>query len=444
MASRILYSIRGYLPAGSLRARMAKGTFWLMCGTFATQALGLVSGIICARVLSKDGFGQLNLLRSTVLMLGVLAGTGLGIIGTKYAAEFRESDPEHAGKLLGLLFAVALVTGIIVTLASIALAPPIATRAMKAPGLIGPLRIASLLLLLNTLNGVQMGTICGFESFRSIFWLNLLDGIMLMAFIPSGALVAGVAGAIAGNVLAASIGILVKYHAIRAEFRRAKIVLRIGYAAEGFAEIARTVLPIMLLGVAFYPFEWLAKLSLAKRSDGFAQLGLFAAAYSMGAIASTIPSQLVSTVQPFLGNLLGKGEMRSFRRLAVSSIFLSGGAALIIAITLGAFSKYLMRVYGANFVSAWRVLVIMSFANVLYAFAIPYYKILIAYNKVWTQTIITFFSGATLIGFAYLLGDRGATGLALCYLGAYAAMFILQTGVIYRAISQIRIAESAQ
>jgi O-antigen/teichoic acid export membrane protein len=429
--------IKKHLPAGSLRARMVKGTFWFFCGSIALQVSGMLSGIFCARILGQIGFGELNLLRSTVLMFGVLAGTGLGVLAVKYVSEFRDTKPEHAGRLLGLLFTVSIVTGIAATMACLILASPLACWAMKSATLTNSLRLGSILLLLNTLNGVQMGAICGFESFRTIFRINLLDGILNLTFIPSGAYLFGVAGAIGGSVLATAAGLPIKHLAMRKDCQRMNVMVSFKWKAEYLSELLKTMLPIMVLGIAFYPFEWIAKLFLVRQSGGFAQLGLFAAANSFGAIVSSIPSQLIFTVQPLLGNLLGKRETRSFRRLALFSVLLSGGVALLVALSLSVFSKYVMRAYGANFTDARGVLVIISFANVFFALVIPYHKILIAYNRIWTQAFITALLGLSLVVATSLLRHRGAQGLALSYLTAYLFMFIAQTGIIYKIIKPV-------
>lgn len=437
LITRVQELISTHLPAGSLRARMAKGTFWFLCGSMAMQATGMVSGIFCARILGKVGFGELNLLRSTVLMFGVLAGTGLGVLAVKYVSEFRDTEPEHAGRLLGLLFKVSLATGITATFAFLILASPLASWAMKSSALENSLRLGSILLLLNVLNGVQMGAICGLESFRTVFKINMLESLLNLTLIPVGAYLLGVMGAIGGSVMAATVMLPIKHLNMRKECQRMNIMVSFERKAGDLSELFKTMLPIMVLGIAFYPFEWLAKLFLVRQPGGYAYLGLFAAANSFGAIVSSIPSQLISTVQPLLGNLLGKREMHSFWRLAILSVLLSGGTALLITLFLSIFSNYIMRVYGKSFADAGEVLIILSFANVFFALLTPYYKIMIAHNRIWIQAFITVLLGLSLITSSYFLVHRGGQGLALSYLVSYAFMFIVQTGIIYKLIKPV-------
>jgi len=117
---------------------MASGTFWFICGSLGVQFAGMITGILCARILGQSGFGKLNLLRSTILMFGVLAGSGLGVVATKYVAEFRDSRPEHAGRLLGLLFQFSIIIGSLALLVCMILASPLALWAMGAIELSNP------------------------------------------------------------------------------------------------------------------------------------------------------------------------------------------------------------------------------------------------------------------------------------------------------------------
>ena len=188
--------IRTYLPPGSLRARIAGGTFWTLVGSVVAQFAGMLGSILSARILGKVGFGELGMIRSTVLLFGVLAGTGLGMAATKYVAEFRTKDPVKTGRMIGLFTNTAIILGGTVALMFAILATPIAKWAMNAPHLAGAMKVGCFLFLLNTINGVQLGTVCGFEAFRTQSLVIVLDGIFNLAFIPIGALFYGVTGAV--------------------------------------------------------------------------------------------------------------------------------------------------------------------------------------------------------------------------------------------------------
>ena len=93
--------------------RLARGTFWMVTGTVISRMLGLVSSIILARILGKVPFGELGTIQSTVGLFAAFAGLGIGITATKYVAEFRESETDRCGRVIGFSLGGALVGGIL-------------------------------------------------------------------------------------------------------------------------------------------------------------------------------------------------------------------------------------------------------------------------------------------------------------------------------------------
>jgi O-antigen/teichoic acid export membrane protein len=167
-----------FFRGNSVRARVARGTFWSLVATVSIQMASLASSILAARILGQTGFGELGMIRSTVLMFGVLAGSGLGLASTKYVAEFRDTYPARAGRLIGLLMNVAFVAGGGATLLCFVLAPSLAGWAMNAPHLMGPLQFGCVILLFNTLSGVQVGAVGGFEAFGVLARIAVMDSVL--------------------------------------------------------------------------------------------------------------------------------------------------------------------------------------------------------------------------------------------------------------------------
>ena len=163
--SSIQKRLQGILPVNSLRERFARGVFWAMAGTATAQALNLLSSILVARLLGKAVFGGLGMILSTVGMFGTLAGLGLGLTGTKYIAEFRASDPERAGRIIGMAGVTAFISGILISGILFGIAPYLAARTLSAPALGLELRISCGMLLFSAMNGNQIGALAGFEAF---------------------------------------------------------------------------------------------------------------------------------------------------------------------------------------------------------------------------------------------------------------------------------------
>ena len=61
--------------------RISKGAFWSFTGTALGKFFVLLTGIVCARILGKEGFGELGIIRSTLGMF-IILGAGVSILRT--------------------------------------------------------------------------------------------------------------------------------------------------------------------------------------------------------------------------------------------------------------------------------------------------------------------------------------------------------------------------
>jgi hypothetical protein len=99
---RLLRPYWDRVEASDIGTRLSRGIFWSMAGSVISRGLMLCATVLVARMLGKTVYGELGMIQSTVGMFGVFAGFGLGLTATKHVAEFRQSDPERAGRIIGL------------------------------------------------------------------------------------------------------------------------------------------------------------------------------------------------------------------------------------------------------------------------------------------------------------------------------------------------------
>ena len=422
------------LSASPLPTRMAHGIFWTVCGSVAIQGAGLLGSILCARILGESSFGEFAIVRSTLLMLGVLAGSGMGVVATKYVAEYRETDRGRAGRMIGLLIRVSAFCGGGIGFSCLLLASPLAVWGMNAEHLSLALRIGCLLPLLYSLSGVQLGVLAGLESFQSVAWLNSLDAILILAFGVGGAWTSGVDGAVLGLVTAATTAFFVKHRTVASQCFRRGMRFSVPTCRTERSEVWRGALPAILLGLVFFPFDWFTRLLLTRQPGGFSELGIFTAAHMWGQMVLFLPAQAVGPTQALFANLLGSGHVASFRRLVAITVVSAAGLAILVAIALSVLSRQIMAAYGASFGEGWRTLVLVALAHVFYASTMPFKSILITLGKIWSQTLHHCILGATLLLSAVLLRHHGASGLALAHVIAWFVMFVCQALVVIGAM----------
>ena len=151
------------VESSDIGVRLVSGSFWSFSGAVVSRLLSLAAFVVIARVLGKEQYGQFGVVQSTISMFAVFAGFGLGQTATKYIAELRTTDPQRAGRIMGLAGLVALLTGVAFAAFLFIFAPWLAKTTLAAPELAPALRIGAFLLLFEAMNGAQVGALAGFE-----------------------------------------------------------------------------------------------------------------------------------------------------------------------------------------------------------------------------------------------------------------------------------------
>ncbi len=417
--------LRSLLYADTLRARLARGAIWSTVGAALAQVLGMAASIATARLLGESGFGEFGMVRSTVLMVGVLGGSGLGTAVTKHLAEQRLSDPARAGRQIGLLEITGIILGGVATLLCVGLAAPLAEAAIHAPQLTVPLRLAAALILLNVWGGIQRGALLGLECFRTVAWLSLADGALNLALVVPAVWRFGLSGGVVGLVAAAFAGTVLKGFVLRRQCSRHGITIRRRGSGRESSILWSFALPGLLVSVSTLPAEWLARLPLTRHSGSFEELGIFAAAYAWGPAVMFLPGQIVAPAIPLMSSLYGANEHRAFRRLARTTVLASLGLGIVAAAILAAFAGPIMGAYGPAFAGHRGVLVVLLAAYAMAA-GTTLNTVFLATGRVWPLALQYGVWGITLAGCGYLLRDRGAMGLSIAYLVSYVALLGLQ------------------
>ena len=153
---------------GSLKTKIIYGIFWNFISALASQGFPLIASIIAARLLGTVGYGQLGMISSTLILFSTFAGLGLGVTATRYIAQYHIIDPKRTGRIMGITNLFGIISGIIMCIILYIMAPWLASKTLAAPGLASILRIASLLLIFNTIVGIQAGSIAGFGAFKDL------------------------------------------------------------------------------------------------------------------------------------------------------------------------------------------------------------------------------------------------------------------------------------
>lgn len=411
------------IEASNVGSRLAHGIFWSMAGSVISRGLMLCATILVARMLGKTVYGELGMIQSTVGMFGVFAGFGLGLTATKHVAEFRQSDPERAGHIIGISGLFAMGTGGLMALGLLIFAPWLAESTINAPHLTGVLRIGALILFINALNGAQTGALAGFEAFKTIAYVNLFIGLISFPILVCGAYFGGLTGAVWALAINLCFNWLLNHIALRKEARRYSIPLTSRNCCRELPILWKFALPATLSGIMVGPANWVCRALLTNQPNGYDEIGILTAALVFQSLLMFISGMLSA---PLLSMISNSGSSIS-NNLATVNILATWIIGAIFAIPLLCFPEMVQMLFGTDFAThSFRVTFsLVTFSEIVVMFSAGMARVLIAKNLLWWG----FFSNAlwaiTLIGSSMFLVCWGAQGLAASLAIAYVTSSII-------------------
>ncbi len=400
-----------------------------MAGAVISRGLMLAATILVARMLGKTVYGELGMIQSTVGMFGVFAGFGLGLTATKHVAEFRRSDPDRAGRIIGLSGLFAMLTGGLMALGLFIFAPWLAEHTINAPHLAGVLRIGALILFINALNGAQTGALAGFEAFKTIAHVNLFVGLISFPILVCGAYFGGLIGAVWALAINLGVNWLLNHIALRKEVRRFRIPFTFRNCGREMSVLWAFSLPAVLSGAMVGPVRWACNAMLVNQPEGYNNMGIFTAALAFQTLLLFASGMLSA---PLLSMLSNAGSNTS-EKLGTVNILSSWILGVIVAIPLLCFPEIPQMLFGENYQNySFKItLSIVVFYTCIIMFKEGLARTLAVNNLLWWGFFSNLFWAIILIVSAIFFVRWGAPGLAVSFSIAYIVNTLILVPLYY-------------
>lgn len=413
------------LAASSIAKRLARGSLWSFIGSASSRLLVLLSMILVARVLGQESFGELGLIQATLGVAGLMAGLGLGATATRFVAQYAATDPDRAGRIIALVSEISWITVLVSSAVLMFVASPLATEVLKASHLQTALIWGTLLMSGNVLRGIQSSIYAGVERFDLIAKLNVLDGVASLLAMVTLAHFMGVQGALIGLSVAALAVWIVGRIKLSAVLGARHIFVKHRGCWSDWRILHGFALPSFLANLVATPVLWLCMILVARQPNGYAELGLYNAAYQWHGPMIFLPMILMSVSIPLLVQEWETGNARRFRRI---TLWISGLTLLIsippVALVI-IFAPWILDLYGPGFRDGWLIMGLVLAAAPLHGLSKISSGALLGMNKAWQVLLVNLLWGATLLSLVvWLMPIYGARGLSAAFLAAYSVLAI--------------------
>jgi O-antigen/teichoic acid export membrane protein len=425
--------------AASAGRRLLTGMGWTLLGTVVARGAALVASFFVARSLGAVSFGQLGAVENSIGMLAVFANLGLSLTSTKFVAKYSDVDPARAGRVLGLCLTFSLSAALLLSAVVIASAPWVADVTLGSPQLSGPLRLATAILVLSSLNGALSGALVGLQAFRLIATLNLALGIATVPVLTFGAAQGGVLGAIGGLIVVQALNAALQAIAVFRAASSSGIAISFRGTWQERRVLAAFSLPALVNSAMRSPVHWLCMAMLVHQPGGFSEMGLLHAANAWFLLLMFLPGQLANVYYPMFETALARNDSDELRWLVWKSVQLNATACGGIALVLATSATSVATWYGVEYLESAAVLRISAITGLIIAIQQPLSAYLVAVANMWLVTACSVLWAFACVSSCYGLLNYGASGVAAGRLIGYIAYAAVVAGLaIPRLASSVK------
>jgi len=404
------------IPTGR---RLASSAFWNLVGAVLGRALAFPIGIVLARLMGRSGYGEVGIIYASVELFGAFGGFGLGMTATKYVSEFRKKDPARAGRIMGLSMLVTTVTGGALIPVIVIMAPWLAAGPLAAPHLVTALRISSLILFFNVIDGAQAGSLSGFEAFRVLARLRLIKGLLDLPLLISGYFLGGLSGVLWGAVVSRATGYVLNRIALQAEARHAGVPFSFKGSLQELPVLRQFSLPALISGVLVGPVSWICSAMLVNQPRGYSEMGAYSVANQWYNFIVFIPLAIGGGILPILSDKLGNHDVQSSRDVLRFIMKVNAAIVLPLVVVVSALSSFIMRMYGREYHDAWPTFIAVILTGAVLTVMTPVGEAIAAAGRMWLGCLMNLGWAAAYIAATALFVGWGSLGLAAARLIAY-------------------------
>jgi len=407
------------IKSSDIASRLVSGAFWSIAGRVVGSGFLLLALIGVARIVGVETYGELSMVRSTIIMFSAFAGAGIGLTASRYIALYRNTNQTKAHEIYLISYYFSIGFGFFIATLLFFFAPLIAERSLQAIHLTSEIRLGAIALFFIALNSAQGGVLTGLEKFKTIAVNIALQGVVQAVLLIAGAYYFGINGVVGGMVFGALLLCGLHYRAIQKSIPKRELK-NVKISKDTASVLWKFSLPAALSSILVIPVLWWCKTFVVQQS-GFKAMANYDVAEQWSLIILFIPSAIAGMVIAILSNTLAEGTAHQYKKIININIWINAAISIFASLILCLLAVLILRSYGVGFtdVATFRILIISTIPN---AIAAVLGQVIASKGKMWSGFMLNFLWAIwllllTLLFVKYL--DYGAFGLALAVLCAY-------------------------
>ena len=359
-----------------LGSRLFHDSSWAVFGNGIGNGLLLLSGILIARLLGRDIYGEYGFVKTTMLTMSGFATFGLAITATRYIAQAVEENSCYVNRIIADALKITFVFSLFIAVFLFIFAQPIAIY-LNEEQLVNILRLLGIIIIAKAISTTQNGILAGYKKFDTIA-KNTIKSSMLMVIgcVPLTYLF-GLNGALGILFVTQAINVIINAWSIR---KIVKVNVFQLNDKSYIKELTFFSLPVALQECSFTAVGLLEISFLAKLST-MGEVGLFTAASQWNAVVLMIPGLLNNIILSYLSGSVNNQQSHS--RTMRIMLLVNFSCTIVPLLFVLVFSDFIVYIYGSSFNAMKGVLSILVLSSVFECCANVYRAEYIAIGRTW-------------------------------------------------------------
>jgi O-antigen/teichoic acid export membrane protein len=412
------------------RSAIFKDSVWVLIGDVIGKGLALTAGIVVARFLGKELYGEYGMIKNTLIQIAVFSTFGLGYAITRYVSHYKDKFPEYIRQLIRYSVRTTFATSGVIALLVLVFAKELSLF-LEAPHLEKILRLSIFAILFNAIVTIQTGILAGLKAFKAIAINNGFSGFITFVLSIIMTYLYGLNGSVLALVVSLLFNCVINYVSVQKRMKYYPKAINVNKQLN--KEVLHFSFPIALQESSYALVHWAISFIIIKLSD-YGELGIYNAATQWGALISFIPAILGSIMLSyFSGNA---NDINKNTKLVNAMLLTSFFTTFIPFLIVFVFSGFICSFYGESFASMNTLLNVVIFTAVITALVSVYNREMMAKGKNWFLFFSRFMRDLLVIVISIILiyccPDRSSALLfAIATLFIYIGYLIL-LHIIYR------------
>lgn len=391
-------------------------------GLIVNKGSVFVTLLLVSRILGPDDYGRASIIVNTTSLFASLAALNLGLVATKYIAQYRVNDIDRLNRILALVASIGVASGFLFALTLFVFAEPIAVHQLGSEQMAPYLRIGAITVAFTTYNGIQRGIVTGFERFKTLMRIDSFSGVVTFLLGVFGTILFGAVGYITALMIASVLTNGLYFVIVRHLFRSFGVRYDVKGCLQEKNALLGFALPMSLAGLAAAPANWICGVIIVNTADGYASYGMYSAAFQWRSIIMLIMSTFGNAMLPIL---VSSDERSS--QVEKLNLLVEWFASIVIVCVLVPASNSVSALYGAAYdrdIFGY-CLVAIAFSCIVASYMDGINRKMMQRDKMWYSFVANVIWALSFIALTYLFRDDGATGIAYALLCSYAIMLVV-------------------